>query len=104
MTLIETLERYVRGEAALDIADYAEVVLAGDGSNLLVAQAVLRVASREDGRAVLGRFLASIKRIYGPKWREWAALNANRSLICHETGCMELALNGICDRCLARGA
>ena len=103
MTTIEMLEKYAQGELKLDLAEYGEYVLAGAGhGGFFLAQAIVRLSSHPDRQVMWTRFLRSLERIYGSGWRGWTALNADRPLVCNERGCMELALNGICDQCLTR--
>ena len=97
------LEAYAKGELELDLAEYGEYVLAGMGhGSFFLAQAIVRVSSHPDRQGMWTRFLRSLERIYGPGWKGWSALNTNRPLVCNESGCTELALNGICDQCLTR--
>lgn len=98
---IQFLKLCAFGEVAIDIAEYGERVLASGDD--YVAQAVLRIATCEDSRKLWERFESSLVRVYGAEWRHWDALNESRPLVCKHVGCMELALNGICDQCVGLG-
>lgn len=99
VTQIETLKKYAESELEIDWAETGELVLSC-GSEYL-SQAILRIATSDDKKALWERFEKSLIRIYGVEWSNWKSLDDPRPLICKESGCTELALNGICDQCLA---
>jgi hypothetical protein len=105
---LELLEKLGRGEVEIDLADCGERVLGADTP--FIAQAIIRLISFDtpaERTAAWSRFVRQIERIYGPEWRSWKALGEQRSLICNrgrQGRCTELALNGLCDQCLANGS
>lgn len=101
MSQISELEMLVAGRHTLDLAEHGERVLRG-GEGAFFSRAAIILYENPDRQEVWARFVQQLTRIYGVNWRGWEALNVQRSLTCNQRGCTELALNGLCDRCLTK--
>lgn len=103
MRQFEFLQKYALGELDVDVAEFAERILADP--NDCFAQAVIRISMVSEGRAALWeRFMRRCQRVLGPLFTKCVLegdtdLRISKHMFCSQPSCMEFAVNGICDQC-----